>query len=169
MRASLFMEKQVNVIEEDNKLISLLFDYMYEKGGCDDLGKMLMDNYHIQLTENEMFRIYYTALATGYVSNRNWVKGSHQHIYLNQEGVKMLTVYGNYLAFLGSKKQEINIEAQIKKLTKDNMKLTNWKIIILFIVSAISLIISIVGIFSTYKETKTLKELLHKVNTEIQK
>ena len=169
MRALLFMEKQKNVIDEDNRLISLLFDYLYEKGGCDDLGEMFIDNHRIQLTENEIFRIYSTALATGYVSNRHWIKGSHQHIYLNQEGVKLLTIYGNYLVFLESKKQEINIEAQIKKLTKDNMRLTNWKIIILFVVSAISLIISIVSIFSTYKETKTLKELLHKVNTEIQK
>lgn len=162
------MEKQKKVVDDDNKLISLLIDYMYEKGGCDDLGEMLLDNYNIRLTENEMFRIYSTVMATGYVANRNWVKGRHQHIYLNQEGVKMLTVYGSYLSFLESKKQEINIEAQIKKLTKDNMKLTNWKIIILFVVSAISLIISVVSIFSTYKETKTLKELLHKVSTEIQ-
>lgn len=159
----------MNVVNEDNRRLSLLIDYMYEKGGCDDLGEILLDIHHIQLTENEMFRIYSNALATGYVSKRNWVQGRHQHIYLNDEGIKILAVYGSYLGFLESKKQDINIEAQIKKLTKDNMRFTNWKIIILFVVSAISLIISIVSIFSTSKETKTLKELLHKVNTEIQK
>lgn len=72
----------------DEELSDKIMAYIYETGGCDDIGVTMQERYGIKLKPDEVHRIRRRLVSMGYVSEDSYAYGNHPHLSITDEGIR---------------------------------------------------------------------------------
>lgn len=75
----------------DEELSDKIMAYIYETGGCDDIGVTMQERYGIKLKPDEVHRIRRRLVSMGYVSEDSYAYGNHPHLSITDEGIRYRT------------------------------------------------------------------------------
>lgn len=70
----------------DDDLLVWVLEYIYEKGGCDDIGVMMKHEHGIILERDRIHKLRRMAVSTGYVKEDSYAYGNHPHLSMSTEG-----------------------------------------------------------------------------------
>lgn len=74
----------------DEDLFDRILDYIYDTGGCDDIGVMVKEKYHLDLSNEQVQRLRRMLVAAGYVREDNYAYGNHPHLSITEVGMKFV-------------------------------------------------------------------------------
>lgn len=74
----------------DEYLFNYILDYIFETGGCDDIGVMLKENCNVSLESERVHRLRRMLVASGYVEEDNYAYGNHPHLSITEAGTKFV-------------------------------------------------------------------------------
>lgn len=74
----------------DQELLDKILAFIYETGGCNDIGVMLKERHGIHVTNEQMHRLRRMLVATGYVEEDNYAYGNHPHLSITEEGTRFM-------------------------------------------------------------------------------
>lgn len=129
-------------IEDNNRFLSELIDHLYTVREEDKVFEFFEQKYAGTISDNDIGRVIISGTSSGFIKEREDFKRNH-HYSLTEEGFNMLSVYGNYLAYIDNKQEEVLYKKKIQKLKLQNMVLVNMKIKLFIITSLLSFIAGI--------------------------
>lgn len=74
----------------DQELLDKILIYIYETGGCNDIGVMLKECHGISVTNEQMHRLRRMLVAKGYVIEDNYAYGNHPHLSITEAGTRLM-------------------------------------------------------------------------------